>query len=364
MPELPEVEVLARHLAPLLEGRRVRRVTVFRPRVVRPQKPEDLARALQGARFLGLRRRGKYLVFALRRRGVGGEFALIGHLGMTGRMYLLPARAALPRHCAVALDLGRHRLVFEDTRYFGRLTLDARVLDRLGPEPLDGAFTPTVLAAALHGSRQAVKVRLLDQAVVAGLGNIYASEALFRARLSPRRPAGALRAAEIRRLHAAIRTVLTEAIRFGSTAPLDWAGAAGAAAGAGGAQHVLLPALPAGLSGWSRAGQRLRRWRQWPANVPGTYPAGRGNCSPGFPRRGAVARLPGKTSDHAPARSCRPDRFAVCLEHSRGIPAAVRRGADGGRRFAHPRPRRVLRAPVPHPAPFHGLPRPAGPAGR
>ena len=227
MPELPEVEVLARHLAPLLEGRRVRRVTVFRPRVVRPQTPEDLARALQGARFIGLRRRGKYLVFALRRPASGGEFALLGHLGMTGRMYLLPARAALPRHCAVALDLGRHRLVFEDPRYFGRLTLDARVLDRLGPEPLDGAFTPTALAVALCGSRQAVKVRLLDQAVVAGLGNIYASEALFRARLSPRRAAGALRAVEIRRLHAAIRAVLTEAIRFGSTVPLDWAGSAG-----------------------------------------------------------------------------------------------------------------------------------------
>jgi formamidopyrimidine-DNA glycosylase len=227
MPELPEVEVLARHLAPLLEGRRVRRVTVFRPRVVRPQTAEDFARVLQGARFLGLRRRAKYLVFALRRRSSGGDFTLIGHLGMTGRMYLLPAGAALPRHCAVALDLGRHRLVFEDTRYFGRLTLDARVLDRLGPEPLDGAFTPAALAAALRGSRQPVKVRLLDQAVVAGLGNIYASEALFRARLSPRRAAGALRTAEIWRLHAAIRAVLTEAIRWGSTVPLNWAGSAG-----------------------------------------------------------------------------------------------------------------------------------------
>lgn len=227
MPELPEVEVLARHLAPLLEGRRVRRVTVFRPRVVRPQTAEDFARALLGARFIGLQRRGKYLVFALRRPGSGREFTLIGHLGMTGRMYLLPARAAGPRHGAVALDLGRHRLILEDPRYFGRLTLDARVLDRLGPEPLDGAFTPAALAAALRGSRQTVKVRLLDQAVVAGLGNIYASEALFHARLSPRRAAGALETAEIRRLHAAIRAVLREAIRFGSTVPLDWVGAAG-----------------------------------------------------------------------------------------------------------------------------------------
>lgn len=227
MPELPEVEVLVRHLAPLLAGRRVRAVTVFRPRVIRPHRVEEFCRALRGARFTGVRRRAKYLVFALQRRGGRGEFSLIGHLGMTGRLYLLPVRAALPRHCAVTLDLGRRRLVFEDTRYFGRLTLTDGALARLGPEPLEPRFTPAGLAAALRGSRQAIKVRLLDQRVVAGLGNIYASEALFRARLSPRRAAGSLSMAEVRRLHRAIRAVLREAVRFGSTVPLDWRGTAG-----------------------------------------------------------------------------------------------------------------------------------------
>ncbi len=227
MPELPEVEVLARHLAPLLTGRRVHEVTVFRPRVIRPHPVEEFRRRVRGARFAGLRRRGKYLVFALHRGGTRGEQLLIGHLGMSGRLYLLPPAAPLPRHCAVLVDLGRHRLVFEDPRYFGRLMFTDGALARLGPEPLESKFTPAGLAGALRGSRRAIKVRLLDQRVVAGLGNIYASEALFRARLSPRRPAGSLRPAEVRRLHRAIRAVLREAIRFGSTVPLDWAGTAG-----------------------------------------------------------------------------------------------------------------------------------------
>lgn len=227
MPELPEVEVLVRHLAPLLAGRRICGVEVRREQVIQPETAETFGRALTGARFTRLTRRGKYLVFGLRAPDTRREFPLIGHLGMTGRMYLLPARAALPRHCAVAMDLGRHRFVFEDTRYFGRLSRSADALDGLGPEPLSKDFTPRALAAALRRSRQAIKVKLLDQRVVAGVGNIYASEALFRARISPRRPASRLLPAEVRRLHAAIRAVLAEAIRFGSTVPLDWSGAAG-----------------------------------------------------------------------------------------------------------------------------------------
>lgn len=227
MPELPEVEVLVRHLAPLLAGRRIRGVEIHRERVIQPETAETFGRALTGARFTSLTRRGKYLVFGLRAPGTGREFPLLGHLGMTGRMFLLPVRAELPRHCAVALDLGQHRFVFEDTRYFGRLSLALDALDGLGPEPLSRDFTPAALAAALRRSRQAIKVKLLDQHVVAGVGNIYASEALFRARLSPRRGAGRLQSAEIRRLHAAIRVVLAEAIRFGSTVPLDWVGTAG-----------------------------------------------------------------------------------------------------------------------------------------
>jgi len=143
---------------------------------------------------------------------------------MTGRMYLLPANAPLPRHAAVILDLGRQKFVFEDTRYFGRLTLNTSPLEKLGPEPLDGEFTPAVLRANLGRSRQPIKVKLLDQAIVAGVGNIYASEALFRARISPRAPAGALSEPRLARLCATIREVLNEAIRAGSTIPLNFRG--------------------------------------------------------------------------------------------------------------------------------------------
>jgi len=223
MPELPEVEVLVRHLAPLVRNRTIRAVDVRRAKVVEPSSPRALVRRLTGARFTALERRGKYLHFQLRARG-GEVFSVVGHLGMTGRMFLQPARAPLPRHTAVALDLGRLRFVYEDARYFGRFTLDAGPLEALGPEPLAGEFTVDQFAAALARSAQAIKVKLLDQSLVAGVGNIYASEALFRAGLSPRRAARRLRRDEIRRLHAAIRSVLAEAIACGSTIPLDFAG--------------------------------------------------------------------------------------------------------------------------------------------
>jgi formamidopyrimidine-DNA glycosylase len=223
VPELPEVEVLVRHLAPLLDGQRIRGVQVLRPKIVGPDSAPAFARALTGARFVSLERRGKYLVFGLHQGRREPGFPLVGHLGMTGRMYLQPARRPLPKHAAVVLDLGRNRFVFEDTRYFGRLSRDARPLDHLGPEPLADGFTPRALGAALGRSAQPVKVKLLDQSVVAGVGNIYASEALFRARISPRLAARRLGPARVARLHGAIREVLAEAVRFGSTVPLDWA---------------------------------------------------------------------------------------------------------------------------------------------
>jgi formamidopyrimidine-DNA glycosylase len=223
MPELPEVEILARHLAPLLCGKTVRAVEVRRTKVLHPTTARQLASALAGARFLHLRRRGKYLLFDLKRNGAG-RFTCLGHLGMTGRMFLQPRHAALPKHTALALDLGRLRFVYEDTRYFGRFTLDTRAVDSLGPEPLTDAFTVEGFALALKRSTQAIKVKLLDQCLVAGVGNIYASEALFRARISPRRAARSLNRDEVRRLHDQIRVVLQEAIDCGSTIPLDFAG--------------------------------------------------------------------------------------------------------------------------------------------
>jgi formamidopyrimidine-DNA glycosylase len=224
VPELPEVEVLVRHLAPLLEGRTIRAVRVERAKVIGPASSSEFTQALLGAKFLGLSRRGKYLVFNLRGPKRGGPLTLAGHLGMTGRMYLRPARAPLPKHAAVVLGLGRENFIFEDTRYFGRLTLDLRGLERLGPEPLGAEFTVKGFGAALSRSNQPIKVKLLDQSLLAGVGNIYASEALFRAGIAPTLAARRLRQGQVERLWRAIRAVLREAIACGSTVPLNYAG--------------------------------------------------------------------------------------------------------------------------------------------
>src|SRR4029077_10993103 len=124
----------------------------------------------------------------------------------------------------VIFALGRFNFVYEDTRYFGRLTLDPGALARLGPEPFAAEFDVDYFSGALRQSVQPIKVRLLDQSLVVGLGNIYASEALFLAGISPRTAAQNLKPNQVQRLWQAIRAVLEEAIRVGSTVPLDWAG--------------------------------------------------------------------------------------------------------------------------------------------
>jgi formamidopyrimidine-DNA glycosylase len=227
MPELPEVEVLVRHLSPLLNGKTVRDVLVRRSRVLAPTSESELVNALKGATFVGLGRRGKYLLLKLRREKTRDSLTLVGHLGMTGRMYLSPKSSPLPKHAAVVLDLGQERFIFEDTRYFGKLTLDMSGVDKLGPEALGSEFTASFLAAALKRSAQSIKVKLLDQSLVAGVGNIYASEALFRAGISPRVAAQKLTSGQVKSLHRAIREVLARAIRIGSSVTLDFAGNAG-----------------------------------------------------------------------------------------------------------------------------------------
>lgn len=224
MPELPEVEVLVRHLQPLVKGKTVRAVTVNREKVLRPTTPAELSSALTGATFKAVTRRAKFLIFQLGRKGSKGTFSLLAHLGMTGRIFLQPKRDALPKHTAVVLDVGSTNLVFEDTRYFGRFTLDTASLEGVGPEPLEEPFDVATFSAALKRSSQPIKVKLLDQSLIAGVGNIYASEALFRAGISPKRPSNKLKPAEIDALLRAVREVLTEAIRFGSTIPLDYSG--------------------------------------------------------------------------------------------------------------------------------------------
>ena len=224
MPELPEVEVLVRHLRPLVRGRRIGAVQIRRPRVLRPTTPAKFAKTLAGAKILDLTRRGKYLLFELRPPKSRESFLVLGHLGMTGRMYLAARRDPLPKHAAVVLELGTRRFIYEDPRYFGRLTLDLASVAQLGPEPWDPALTPETFLRALKKSRQPVKVKLLDQTLLAGVGNIYASESLYRARISPRRPANRLTLAETTRLLAAIREVLDQAITGGSTIPLNFSG--------------------------------------------------------------------------------------------------------------------------------------------
>ena len=186
-----------------------------------PTRSSEFTRELRGATFLELSRRAKYLLFQLRSKN-GDPITLVGHLGMTGRMYLSPAETPLPKHAAVVLHLGGENFIYEDTRYFGRLTMDTSSLAELGPEPLAAEFTVENFSAALKRSAQPIKVKLLDQSVVAGVGNIYASEALFRARISPRLAARRLRPEQVKRLRLAIRQTLADAIKRGSTLPLNY----------------------------------------------------------------------------------------------------------------------------------------------
>ena len=223
MPELPEVEILVRHLRPLLLGKTIRAVQVRRAKVISPGPPRELSRVLTGAKFKTLTRRGKYLLFGLYSQTRRKEVLLLGHLGMTGRMFLARKSEPLPKHAAVVLELGRANFIYEDPRYFGRFTLDVSAVEKLGPEPLGKLFSTAEFVRQLKKSRQPIKVKLLDQSIVAGVGNIYASEALFRAGISPRRLANRLTARQVEKLQAAIRLVLAEAIRCGSTIPLNFA---------------------------------------------------------------------------------------------------------------------------------------------
>ncbi len=230
MPELPEVETVRRGLRAVMEGRRLARVQALRPDLRLPL-PEGFAQALTGRRVAAIDRRAKYLLFRIE----GGP-VLLGHLGMSGRMTVRPADAAPPaKHDHVLFTTDDGTLVsFHDPRRFGLFAFadpedpeSHPLLRVLGPEPLDDAFTPAVLAAAFAGRRTPVKAALLDQRVVAGLGNIYVSEALFRAGVSPLRTAGSLNEREIAALVPAIKAVLGEAIAAGGSSLRDHRQASG-----------------------------------------------------------------------------------------------------------------------------------------
>ncbi|MCA8908436.1 MAG: bifunctional DNA-formamidopyrimidine glycosylase/DNA-(apurinic or apyrimidinic site) lyase [Rhodospirillaceae bacterium] len=230
MPELPEVETVRRGLERVLKGRRLARV-LQRRADLRTALPPAFAERLTGRTVQGLRRRGKYMLIDLD----DGQVWLV-HLGMSGSMTVGPADARPPGahdHVVVETD-GGVRVTYCDARRFGTMDLFAAateaahpLLARMGPEPLDPGFTAEVLAAALAGRITPIKAALLDQRTVAGIGNIYASEALFRARLSPRRLAATVTGRRAERLVVAIRTVLEEAIAAGGSSLRDYVQANG-----------------------------------------------------------------------------------------------------------------------------------------
>lgn len=242
MPELPEVETIRRDLLPLLRGRAFTRVWVApdAPRLVQAvpaggpacrtgrqaPSPADFARLLPGCRVEDLSRRGKYLVFHL-----SGGLYLVVHLRMTGALLYRPAGAPPDRYVRAVLSLDDgSELRFSDLRKFGAMWLVpdlSLVLDRLGPEPLDGSLTPSVLRELTARRRAPIKSVLLDQRALAGLGNIYADEALFAAGLHPQRPASSLSDSEVERLHGAIRQVLLAALDDRGASFRDYVDASG-----------------------------------------------------------------------------------------------------------------------------------------
>src|SRR5919106_1927491 len=217
MPELPEVETVRRRIAPVLEGRTLERVEIEDPRLVMPREPLEVAAELEGERVTRVDRRGKYLVV----RFESGRTLLI-HLRMTGTVLQDPPGDLPHRRALVRLDDGT-LVASRDVRRFGTwLLLEPGELEpylarKVGAEPL-GAFTARALGERLAGRRTSLKAALLDQRTLAGLGNIYVDEALWRARLNPLRPASDLDRNELRRLHRGIRAALEHGLaRQGST---------------------------------------------------------------------------------------------------------------------------------------------------
>ncbi len=214
MPELPEVEMVRRRLEPVLTGRRFERVEIVDPRLVRPYEPTEVAAELQGERVASVERRGKYLIVRFETDRV-----LLIHLRMTGG--LLHSSSGVDddphRRALVRLDDGTD-VAYRDVRRFGTWLLlepgklDAYLAPRLGDEPLDTRFTTARLGARLAKRRAPIKAALLDQRTLAGMGNIYVDEALWRARIHPLRPAESLDKNELRRLHRAVRAALEQGI--------------------------------------------------------------------------------------------------------------------------------------------------------
>ena len=293
MPELPEVESVRRQLEPALIGRRFERVRIDDPRLVRPYEPAEVAAELEGERVAAVERRGKYLVV----RFESGRVLLI-HLRMTGSLLHAPAGLLQDdphRRAVVTLEDGSD-IAYRDVRRFGTWLLLERgeaepyLGARVGDEPLDTLFTAARLGKRLAGRRTSLKAALLDQRTLAGLGNIYADEALWRARLNPLRSAAGLDRSELRRLHRGIRAALEHGLaRQGSTLR-DYR-------------------LPDGTAGSTQDEFRVYGRRDEPCDRCGT-PISR-------------TRVAGRTTWHCP--TCQPEAPAQAARSSSRRPSRSRR---------------------------------------
>jgi formamidopyrimidine-DNA glycosylase len=229
MPELPEVETVCRGLAKPLVGARITHAEAHR-KDLRAPLPIDLGTRIAGCKIIKIERRAKYILIAL-----DNNQTLLFHLGMSGRMVVTHDDVPLQKHdhISLAFDNGLH-VRFNDPRRFGYCDLaptpkigDHKLLRDLGIEPLSDDFTPARLASLLRGRKTSIKAALLDQKLVVGIGNIYACESLFAARINPTRPANSCTESEIKKLVAAVRTTLNAAIKAGGSSLRDYVQADG-----------------------------------------------------------------------------------------------------------------------------------------
>jgi len=224
MPELPEVEHVVRALRRAIVGRQIVASQIKLPKLITPLKPAQFNRKIKGVRIEAINRRGKFILIEL-----NSDRVLAVHLRMTGKFLYLNAEDDLPKHSHAIFYLdNERRLIFRDQRQFGVMKLVARArlaktkgIRELAPEPLSDDFSPAYLRDIIARSRRSLKTLLLDQTKVLGLGNIYAAEALFRAGINPFKVGAQLSSSRVKRLHQAIREVLSDAITDSSTSRIN-----------------------------------------------------------------------------------------------------------------------------------------------
>ncbi len=236
MPELPEVELVARSLDTIVSGKKIVASELLRQRLVPDCSPADFASQLSNCRINFVHRRGKHILFDLD----SGQ-TLITHLRMSGRFLHLPVESENPKftHAIFYLE-SETKLVFDDQRHFGLMKIEdtARVhetesIKKLAPEPFSDEFSPSYLRAQLRSSKRSLKEFLIDQTKVCGLGNIYAAEVMFLAKLNPEQPANTVSAAKSVILHDKVRRVLDEAVSLGATLDIDETNIGGSIYGSG-----------------------------------------------------------------------------------------------------------------------------------